>query len=70
MGLVKGVTDMHSLFTIDKTAGMYCAPEQELKVIQRIRVVVKYLDEHPEKLHDPDSLLIALAFIEAFPCGK
>ena len=31
-------------------------------------VLIKYLQDHPEKRHEPLSGLAALAFIKAFPC--
>ena len=35
---------------------------------QEARVVYKYLDNHPEKLHEPAGKLVSLALSEAFPC--
>ena len=35
---------------------------------QRIRVVVKWMDSHPEKLHEDAYRLVFLALKEAFPC--
>ena len=46
---------------------MYCKPE-EVTLGQGVRVVVKYLENHPEQLHVESIPLIALAFSEAFPC--
>ena len=35
---------------------------------QYIRVIVKYLEDHPEQLHLDSSVLIDKAFTSAFPC--
>lgn len=36
-------------------------------VEQEIRIVVKYLQDHPAKLAEPDVALILEALVEAFP---
>lgn len=41
---------------------------QFLSIDQSIRVVLKYLEEHPEKLHEPDAVLVITALKTAFPC--
>lgn len=46
---------------------LYCIPKG-VKQGQGTRVVVKYLETHPEKLHKSAIVLIAFAFEEAFPC--
>ena len=35
---------------------------------QAIRIFVKFLQEHPERLHEPESWLMMSALEEAFPC--
>ena len=35
---------------------------------QLIRVVLKYIGDHPEKAHYSSALLIGLALMDAFPC--
>ena len=44
-----------------------CIPEQ-VQVIQLARILVKYLESHPEELHEDQSFLISKAFLKAFPC--
>jgi len=36
---------------------------------QIVKIFIKYLDEHPEELHQPASLLLATSLRKAFPCG-
>ena len=55
-----GGTDARSLF---------CVP-QKVTYEQRLRVALLWLRNHPERLHEEASLLIATAFRDAFPCGK
>jgi hypothetical protein len=37
---------------------------------QLVRVVVKYVDDHPEATHDLFVTIIHKAMITAWPCGK
>lgn len=45
-----------------------CIPD-EASVGQLARVVVKWLRDHPEKLHELKSFLVMEALKEAFPCA-
>jgi hypothetical protein len=45
----------------------YCLPDN-VPLIQSVRVIVKFLKEHPEKLHMRASLLISVALVDVFPC--
>jgi len=47
----------------------YCIPSSASPE-QLIRVLVKYLENHPENLHETPAVLISVAFIKAFPCKK
>lgn len=44
-----------------------CIPDQAT-VLQLARVVVKWLGDHPERLHEAQSVLIVKALQDAFPC--
>jgi len=46
---------------------VYCVPD-DVSTAQATRVVVKYLKEHSEDLHQRDTALIVTALKEAFPC--
>jgi hypothetical protein len=41
-----------------------------VNTMQAVRVVVKYLQDHPEKLNLDNVVLIQDALIKAFPCKK
>ena len=45
----------------------FCAPDSA-KMSQLVKVVTKYLNEHPEKLHLDAGSLVANALNEPFPC--
>jgi hypothetical protein len=37
---------------------------------QLLEVTTRWLNNHPDRLEDPDYVLVALALAEAFPCPK
>jgi len=53
-----------------KNPPLVCLPEQGIKNGQAVRIVVKYLREHPERLHEPAVHLLSWAISDAFPCKK
>jgi hypothetical protein len=69
MGFVIGIKDTLRLAyeaspdSIIKT----CIP-REVTGFQAIRVVTKFLENHPEKLHEDEYILSVTALREAFPC--
>ncbi len=62
-GLVRGVWDMAGVFT----ASNVCTPAG-VNVGQLTRVVVRYLNDHPQDLPERDTDLILRALQDAFPC--
>ena len=69
-GMMQGITSTNKYYqvTLGKKRALFCTPEQNIKNGQAARIVLKYLKEHPEKLHENDSVLAIEAFMEAFPC--
>ena len=69
LGFVTGVADMHALYhtAYPETIPLFCKPEG-LKVEQAVRVVIRFLETHPEQLHFGAAVLITQALQEAFPC--
>jgi len=45
-----------------------CFPD-EVNLLQVIRVVLKYVREHPEQAHSPSAVLVFTADLQAFPCA-
>ncbi|MGA7225461.1 MAG: Rap1a/Tai family immunity protein, partial [Candidatus Acidiferrales bacterium] len=74
-GFIDGANSAHQVWAAsDKTnhrnhAMSYCFPDSVTNG-QMLRVFVKYLDEHPQDLHEPAALLYIEAMRRAFPCGK
>lgn len=63
-GLIEGYLQA----TPAKALPTHCVP-MGVTVEQLVKVIVKYLDQHPEKLHLTAFLLISQATHEAFPCS-
>ena len=59
-GLVEGVGDVSPRVCRDSS----------VTYGQQLRVVVKYLQDHPEELHLRNTALVEKALAKAFPCGK
>jgi hypothetical protein len=57
-GIVEGVSD----------ASPKVCPPKDSTYGQSDRVVVKYLQDHPEELHMKNSTLVETALAKAFPC--
>jgi uncharacterized membrane protein len=47
---------------------MYCLPKGGIEVGQAVRVTVKWLHDHPDKLHIPGDVLVIMALTDGFPC--
>jgi|SRR5882724_7127429 len=70
MAYMRGIIDMHEIYqaTLLPTQRLFCLPEDGIVMTQGVRSVLRYLQAHPELLHEPESLLIVMALREAFPC--
>lgn len=58
---------MGTVRTLLFEASDVCAPSA-VNVVQALRVVLKFLEERPERLHEPLSALSKEALKKAFPC--
>lgn len=69
LGMMQGVTGLNIIYEVmlEKEA-LFCMPKTGIQNGQAARIVVKYLKNHPEKLHQKEIFLIVAAFQEAFTC--
>lgn len=67
-GYLAGFNEAAVLIGTSTSLGLYCLPPAGIENDQLVRVVKKYLDEHPEDLHETARVLILLALRGAFPC--
>ncbi|QCY09848.1 Rap1a/Tai family immunity protein [Pseudomonas sp. MPC6] len=47
-----------------------CFPVNGIQYTQAVRIVTRYMSEHPASLHKSGALLSIEAFRSAFPCNK
>jgi hypothetical protein len=67
MGYIVGV--IHGMEYLDFKKQI-CIPTKNVKQGQIIKVVIKYLNDNPQRLHEQYTHIIYLAITEAFPCNK
>ena len=69
MGYIQGLLDSYTVFsTRDPSLDIFCMPEQGVSTAQARILIVKWLKEHPKRLHEQARLLVFHALAEAFPC--
>ena len=72
LGIVQGVKNtMQALCSAEAGIGhkyRVCFPEGGITNGQAVRIVVKYLEEHPEDLHEHEVVLLMRAYYDAYPC--
>jgi len=68
-GYVEGIVDEHNTFVNwgEIKPAWWCVSKHS-NLGQLIHVVTKYLQEHPEDLHQTASGLTVIALTDAFPC--
>jgi hypothetical protein len=73
LGYISGILDSQSLWDYlvhvgkDYPQTHYCLPDEATNS-QVVQVVLKFLNDHPERLHEPANTLILEALHNAFPC--
>jgi hypothetical protein len=71
-GFVAGALEMHRAYYVSQSGStlrpLFCVPAQGIRVIQGMRILVHYLETHPERLHLQELVLVIEAFRDAFPC--
>jgi Rap1a immunity proteins len=68
-GYLSGFLDAHALTTsFNGGKKLFCLPESGISGEQAARVIVKFLQDHPERLHESARILAMIALQMAFPC--
>ena len=70
MGYIEASYDMSDFITIAAHMNETICMEQGISTGQLVGIVVKYLKENPEKLHEQGASLVWMALTGAFPCNK
>ena len=68
-GLTHGVASSELIHDVKSSERVFCLPEGVTN-IQKVRVIRKYISNHPEEAHNPAQGQALMALREAFPCGK
>ena len=69
LGIVNGVRSTMQIYESElKPERRLCWPAEGVTVGQGVLIVNKYLKDHPEKLHEDETVLIIKAFRLAFQC--
>jgi hypothetical protein len=66
-GYIAGVNDNQASHVALGEAPTYCLPDG-VEIYQLVKVVRKYLEDNPAKLHLPSGILVESALNQAFPC--
>jgi hypothetical protein len=71
-GFMQGITNTNLLYEsyLKSTNPLFCLPASGITNGQAARVVVKYLQDHPENLHREPMTVAAAALMNAFPCNR
>jgi hypothetical protein len=69
-GTIIGIAGTHNIFVNFKNAEEYYCMPDTIDVGQAARVIVKFLNEHPESLHNDGVSLAIMALVQAFPCDQ
>jgi len=71
LGYISGYTDSKIIQEVFcGKIGPYCLPSKGLENQQIARIIIKYLENNPEKLHTSARLLIGGTLCKYFPCEQ
>ena len=66
---LSGFLDAYTITTYgQKSNHLICLPDRGISNDQTIRIVVKFLEDHPEDLHESARSMVFVALQAAFPC--
>ena len=69
-GLMEGITFSNELYKLRAPGKEFlCLPKGGVTNGQAARVVLRYLRDHPEQLHENAFFLAVMALRDAFPCS-
>ena len=67
-GVCTGVVHAASLTAELSETSDICVPNLQ-NIEEQVHAVIEYLNDHPEKLDEPDLVLVLEALDDAFPCS-
>ena len=66
-GYLMGMIDAEK-YLKDAGVNLFCLPNGGISTQQAARIVLKYLNDHPEELHREPRTLVYLSLYNAYPC--
>ncbi len=73
VGYISGIKDMlYAVVELSKSQGQtptVCMPEDGIGNGQALRIVVKFLKDHPEQLHNSGITLVLKSLQQSYPCS-
>ena len=70
MGMINGMMALNAIYQAKSGASaLFCPPTSPVTNIQGARLVVDYLEQHPEQQKWDAASLMYFAFAEAYPCN-
>ena len=68
-GISQGVESSETIHHVKTAQKIFCLPEG-VTTIQKVRIIRKYIGDHPEQANKPAQGQVLMALREAFPCDK
>jgi hypothetical protein len=69
MGYIQGLLDAYTVFsTRDQSLNIYCMPLTGVSSSKARKVIIKWLEEHPQRLNEQARILVFHALLQAYPC--
>ena len=69
VGYLQGMLDgVQLVFGLTPESKFFCPPVSGMSADQQLRIVIKYLENNPETLHQSARVLVLSAYTQAFPC--
>ena len=67
LSLIRGMDELNNIYRAMNNNVYFCIPD-EVTTGQLARIMVKFLEDNPARLHESDTILITHAFIQLYPC--
>ena len=69
LGFISGFMDAHQwVVGLSESGPIYCIPRDSIRLGQSVRIVIKWLKNNPEKLHESAGAAVLKSLVQAFPC--
>jgi len=71
LGYISGITDAQTIIGgVNPGSKIFCPPSEGLENEQSLRIIIKWLEDHPEQLHMSARISVFIALSKALPCNK